>query len=182
MNKMIFSSFDKKISLRFKELFRKRNYTCNGNIKIQEFRAVLEGVRPDGTIVVLVYVPETKFSVKTAERCLSSWEKTPVKHLIIVYRDQITCFARRLLHACTLMELESFAAKELETPIINHRLQPKSFNVVHPSALGKVKPSMLPKMHESDPIAKYFHFVKGDVVEIERKNGIIVYREVIEDS
>jgi DNA-directed RNA polymerase subunit H (RpoH/RPB5) len=79
------------------------------------------------------------------------------------------------------MELESFAAKELETPIVNHRLQPKSFKSVNPTILGKVKPSMLPKMYESDPIAKYFHFVKGDVVEIERKNGIVVYREVIEE-
>ncbi len=159
--------------LRFKELFLKRNYTYEDQVKIQENRIVLEGERPDGTIVVLVYIPDCKFSVKTAETCLSAWEKTPVKHLIIVYRDQITCFARRLLKTCNLMELEAFPSKELEIPIVNHRLQPKSFKRVPPSVLGRVKPSMLPKIHESDPIARYFHFVKGDVIEIERKNGII---------
>ena len=178
------SSYVRKIIPRFLEMFEARGYENNHIVDVNTSPLVIQGYDPvDNEDVRLLYFDNPKFNVRTAETCVNHAEK--VKHLVIVYKNDITCFARRVLDTYKGASFEHMPAKELEINITKHVLQPKKFVKLSPSQRDAFKEKWgenFPKMLEKDKIARYFNFKKGDVIEIHRRNGDVVYRIVVDSD
>jgi len=173
--------YTRKMSSRFVEMFQAREYI---DIKVGALDKIplrIDAIDPknDNKKVRLLYFDIPKFNVRTAESCVRNSDS---KHLIVVYRDSITCFARRVLEIKHGLVTESFPAKELETNITRHVLQPRKFVKLSQEEKKNFIDKWgtnFPKMLETDKIARYFHFVKDDVIEVHRKNGDVIYRIVV---
>ena len=179
------TSFVRKITPRFLEMFEARGYE---NIEIVDSDAVLFEIKIIGHDPVknekvrLLYFETPKFNVRTAEVCVEHVEHAEdLKHIVVVYRHDITCFAKRVLDTYKGALVEHMPAKELEINITRHVLQPKHFIRLSNNAADTFKKkwgTSFPKMRSNDKIARYFNFVKGDVVEVHRTDGDVVYRIV----
>ncbi len=168
----------RKIVPKIIEMFKARQYK---NWIVQEKEGepiVITSETKKGNLVKCFLIDKPKFTVKTAEFCL---KETGWKHLIILYRNTITCFAKRVLEMAGKTKVEHMACKEIEINIIGHKFQPKKFRRLEndeKEVFVQKWGNNFPKMLQSDAIARYFNFVQGDVIEIHRKDGDIVYRIV----
>lgn len=175
------SNYTRKIVHRFVEMCESRGYKEIEVVpQVDGGPVIINAVDPSNTdaSVRLMYFETPKFNVRTAESCVD----TPgVDHLIVVYKDSITCFARRVLDMHSGIITESFPAKELESNILRHVLQPLKFRRLNPKERDCFKKRWgvkFPIMLESDKVARYLNFTNGDLIEIHRRNGDVVYRLV----
>ena len=174
----------KKMYPRFVDMFEARGYTSitagtlDGREDISCLRAK-DASTPDS--VILVFFEVLKFNVRDAEECINI-DETEADRVIIVYSAGITCFARRIIDNALKFKMEYFPAKELESNIIKHEFQPRKFIKLKPHESVEFKKrwgEKFPKMLSVDKIARYYNFVQGDIIEIHRRNGDVVYRIVI---
>lgn len=175
------SNYTRKMVYRFTELFRNRGYKEIEVLpQVESGPVVIEATDPSNldAFVRLMYFETPKFNVRTAELCVNN---LGIDHLIVIYKDSITCFAKRVLEMHSGIITESFPAKELESNITRHVLQPLKFRRLEPKERDIFKRKWgvkFPIMLSSDKIARYFNFTKGDVVEVHRRNGDVIYRIV----
>jgi len=176
------SGLQSRMSIRFKELFKNRGYTLREYKHVDDLKMdVYSGVNGDGEKITLLFNLTPKFNVRTAEICIDYIQEKKVYHTIIVYKEVITCFARKVLDNLALNLVEHFPCKELEINILTHAMQPKKFVKVvgdEASLILKKWGDNLPKMFTTDPVSRYLAFKNGDLIEIHRKDDTIVYRKV----
>ena len=183
MTKLIENSTHfKRMILKFWDMFEARGYRYEKNVKRVDDKHVLKAIKPDGEYMMLLFLPKIKFNVRTAEHCVHFLESKAIKHVIIVYNESITCFARKVLDTSYTINIEYFPASALEVNITQHILQPLRFTALSKINALKFKKKWgenFPKMLKSDPICKYFNFSKGSIIEIERRDNTIIYRIVV---
>lgn len=174
-------NYTRKMVHRFVEMCEARGYQEIEVVpQVDGGPVIVEAIDPSNTdaIVRVLYFETPKFNVRTAELCVD----TPgVDHLIIVYKDAITCFAKRVLEMHSGIITESFPAKELESNIMRHVLQPLKFrrlDSVERDSFKRKWGIKFPIMLESDKVARYLNFAKGDIIEVHRRNGDVIYRLV----
>jgi len=113
-----------------------------------------------------------------------------VPKAILIYRNSITSFARELLAPGELpnCKMEIFKESELLVDITEHKLVPKHVVLTTEEKQEvlnryKLKEHQLPKIQQSDPVARYFGLNKGQVVKIirtsETAGRYITYRVCI---
>ena len=91
------STYFKRMLLKFWDMFEARGYRYEKNVKRVDDKHVLKAIKPDGEHMMLLFLPKIKFNVRTAEHCVHFLESKAIKHVIIVYNESITCFARKVL-------------------------------------------------------------------------------------
>jgi DNA-directed RNA polymerase subunit H (RpoH/RPB5) len=135
---------------------------------------VVTGKMTNSKRFVLYVVDALKFNVNLAEIYLGAVRKTEAQKGIILYKDSITGFAKRVLETSSL-DIEIFSSKSLQINITKHHLQPRSFRCIEGDErrdFDRLKwTNFIPKMSRADPIARYYDFHKNDVIEIVRRNG-----------
>jgi len=179
----IMSVLQNRMSIRFKELFKNRGYTLKECKYLDDFKMhVYSGIDEEGKKVILLFNLTPKFNVRTAEICIDYIQENGGSRSIIVYKDVITCFARKVLDNLSLNLVEHFHCKELEINILTHVMQPRKFIKVigdEASFILEKWGKNLPKMYTSDPVSRYLSFKDGDLIEIHRKDDTVVYRKVV---
>lgn len=167
---------------RFLEMFKARKYP-DPTVKTLDDGTVHVETELDGEKYALVYTPSSKFNVRLAEDYVTMFKNNGVAHAIVVYRESITGFAKRVLLTCVGVDIEIFAAKVLAVNITTHVFQPKHFKVIDAktrSTFDAKKWTLnIPRMLVTDPIARYFNFKKGNIIEIHRNDDTIAYRRVV---
>lgn len=140
---------------------------------------------------ILIYnTEEIKTGVKTIKFVIDILDEYNCKHLIFIYKQSITIFAKNLLDELLEngMELELFCEKELSYNVTRHELVPKHEAISNEEANKlfekfKCNITQFPVLLFFDPISKYYGFQKGQIVKITRKsetNGEhIMYRQVL---
>ena len=127
------------------------------------------GQRRKNAIVVFC-VDNSKLGV----RQLRDVVDVPEQHVIVVFRQSITCFARKQLD--TMMseshrDIETIPLARLQFDVTQHALVPRH-RAVAAKVLRKlgVAPQMLPAIRLSDPITRWYHWPKGTVVCVTKSN------------
>jgi DNA-directed RNA polymerase subunit H (RpoH/RPB5) len=132
-----------------------------------------------GEAVFVFLSREAKVGVKTLRKLCKETLAAGSSHVILLSEEGLTPFAARELNdAESGVDVEVFRKQELCVPVIHHCLVPthialsKSEKAALLQMLG-CKASALPKLRESDPVARYLHLTPGTVVRITRRIGTL---------
>eukprot|EP01107_Rhizomastix_libera_P007141 TRINITY_DN2146_c0_g1_i1.p2 TRINITY_DN2146_c0_g1~~TRINITY_DN2146_c0_g1_i1.p2 ORF type:complete len:209 (-),score=50.58 TRINITY_DN2146_c0_g1_i1:697-1323(-) len=132
----------------------------------------------DSTNQISVYFPEAlKFSTNDIKKYIQRMTTEQVHRAIIVLRKQATpsvFLAVEVARAKGLI-VELFLEEELVVNITKHVLVPKHTPLSKDEKEEllqryKLKDTQLPRIQESDPVARYLGLSKGQVVKITRKS------------
>lgn len=161
-------------------MLQDRNYT---QLRLQNYGehlvllASCRDTRGDLTFCYLSH--EGKVGVRTLRKMRADAVAAGASHVIFLSQDGFTPFAQReLVELGPQFTLESFRKRDLAMPVVHHRLVPKHEPLSRAQKqqlllLLGCKARELPKLKESDPVAKYLHLLPGTVVRITRRIGTL---------
>lgn len=129
---------------------------------------------------VLIYPCQTdKFNIEGVKFAVYQLQQHHLKHVIIIYQNIITSSAKKAIEHLQDYVVELFEKKELQFNPTRHALYcPHTKISKHNEEVPSDQIALLPILLRTDVIARYFHFHRGDVIRIIRKNGSIAYRIV----
>ncbi len=143
--------------------------------------------------IAIFWTDVEKIGVKQIKSYMDFMDENEVNHSIIIMKHSITTFALRTLEDFNAnfpdKFIEYFEYSELLINITKHVLVPfhTVLNLSEKTELIKKyqlkKEAQLPKLHRTDPIARYYGLRKGDVVKVTRPSATsttyITYRIVV---
>lgn len=124
-----------------------------------------------------------KFNIERIQEYIYMMKKMDVWHCIIVYKDNATPVAKKIVSDSNEMIIELFNEDELQYNITKHYLVPPHELVMFDNSkeydiFKKKYGDKLPIILKNDPVVRFYGFKKGDILKITRKNGYISYRTV----
>lgn len=133
---------------------------------------------------------ELKVGVKSIKDILDVVFEKDLKHIVCIYKNEITTFARQYLEqVCweNKIKLEQFSFRDLTFNVTKHELVPhheiiSTQEVYALLSTFKIKIKNLPLISVNDPVVKYLGANKNDVIKIYRKDNDVLnsiyYRKV----
>lgn len=158
-----------------KEMLSQRGYT------VTEDENVVIGIRrrptPDR---IVVFYNQGSIAISHVKDYVGIMEKTGFNHSIVVYKEGITPQAGKTIEMLSDKEIEVFKERKLLYNITKHRLVPKhrclsSFEI---TSFKRKYGTKIPVLLQTDPVARFYNFKTGDIIEITRADGIVVFRIV----
>ncbi|EFO15747.1 DNA-directed RNA polymerase I [Loa loa] len=151
---------------------------------------VLVAHNDDPTDQMFVFFPEdSKIGIKTIKAICQQMQEQAITRAIIVVQTGMTPSAKQAIaDMAPKYTLEQFLEAELMVNITEHELVPEHVvmtNEEKNELLGryKLKDTQLPRIQQSDPVARYFGLRRGQVVKIirpsETAGRYITYRLVV---
>lgn len=120
----------------------------------------------------------SKLNIERIKIYIQELETLNIKHCIIIYDDVITSSCKKIFECMVKFAFETFHMNEMQYDITKHDLYNHHEKLTKEELSKLTCISKFPIILKSDPVARYFHFQRGDVIRVRRKNGIIVYRVV----
>ncbi|WFC99079.1 DNA-directed RNA polymerases II 24 kDa polypeptide (RNA polymerase II subunit 5) [Malassezia yamatoensis] len=120
------------------------------------------------------YSTERNVGVKTMRQFINVLEEKSITRGIIIWSDKMTSAAKKVIEAMRLqLVLEDFEEAFLLVNITHHQLVPKHEVLTAEEKAEllqryRLKESQLPRIQQSDPVARYFGLTRGQVVKITR--------------
>ena len=139
------------------------------------------GVRiDDGSQICVFMINTPKFNVSLVEEYIVLMNELGINHSIIVYKNTITPFAKKVLTSCDSMTIELFLEDELQYNITKHRLVPlhEKLQDTEADEFKKKYGTKYPIILKTDPIARFYGYNRGDIIKITRKDNYVTYRIV----
>ena len=133
-----------------------------------------------GTVLVLM---EDKLTLSVTRACAAHVELTGAARLIVVLAASPTSAARATLVELAKRPVEFFTSAELTFDIMRHELVPR-YELLAPDEIAallaryRIKQAQLPRMHATDPCARYLGLARGQVVRVIREHASVGYRIV----
>lgn len=160
-----------------KEMLHQRKYKI-----IKEDKNIINVEQPDKTNLVVMFCDKIeKFNIRTLKHYISELNNMDVNHAIIIHDSIITSYTKKFLEEKHIdITLELFHIDDLQYNITKHILQPQFRKLsTKESSEFKVKhTSRLPRMYLDDPIARFYNYSSGDIIEITRRDTSVIYRIV----
>lgn len=157
-------------------MLEQREYT---NINATE--EMITAVDSNGENVHVYFSNEAKLNMINIKNLFAESISNGVKHIILIYKQNITTQARKSIETMHDIDIELFVYDEMQFNITKHRLVPKHERVTSPDIILEIKNkfglSKLPGLLEIDPICRFYNFKRGHVIKVTRLNSII-YRVV----
>jgi DNA-directed RNA polymerase I, II, and III subunit RPABC1 len=155
------------------EMFEQRGYT-----DFEETETDIVALKPDGNQVCAFIKIIPKMNLDEIHSHISLLKDSEIKHFILIHENKptsnvVTCIATL---ANIDKQIELFKSIDLLINITKHRLVPKHSAVENPEKLIKLAKN-LPIMKSTDQIARFYNFLPGTIVKVERPN-CICYRIV----
>lgn len=145
----------------------------------------------DGEERLLMYCTlESKVGIKTVRKLHQALLGSEISRAIIIYETSITPFARQAMKTLQSQEglhIETFRLLELAIDLIQHKFVPKH-TLLTPEQKAEVlktyetNEDLYPKLLHTDPCARYYGMMPGDMVKVERYyenyGEYVIYRMV----
>lgn len=156
------------------EMLYQRGYT-----DISRDDTEITAINKDGNKMKCIYIND-KISTQNIRDIITSMDTEHITHNIIIYEDEITTPAKKIIQDNKENIIEMFNIKELQINITKHRLQP-NFELIKKDESCIIKRKMgtkFPILLESGPISRFFYYRKEDMIRVTTKDGYISYRIV----
>ena len=137
-------------------------------------------LKPDGHQMIVLLSDSQKFNVKNIQVYVTLMNELEIFHAIIIYKEGVTSFTKKVIEQMMEMKFELFAEEDLQYNITKHRLQPEfeKLSDEEASQFKKKYGLSFAIMRKEDPISKFYNYQRGDIIKITRKNGYVTYRIV----
>jgi len=160
------------------EMFEQRGYDI-----IEKDDEQILALKKDGKQVCAFMATTPKFNVERIQEYISIMKQMDIWHSIVIYKDNVTPIAKKVIEESKEMVIELFEEDELQYNITKHYLVPKHELLFKKGTKGakdfKEKYSdKFPIILKTDPVSRFYGFNKGDIIKITRKGGNIMYRIV----
>lgn len=155
------------------EMLLQRGYTI---LEVENIIAV----KPNGKQVLVFFNEASSFDTKSMKEIFSIMSERNVDHSIVIYKDKVTPATKSTLEQTEDMKIELFAEEDLQINITKHRLQPIFEKLKDEEAVEFKKKYGLKfgVLRLDRPIARFYDYMRGDVIRITRPDGYINYRIV----
>eukprot|EP01101_Sappina_pedata_P003505 TRINITY_DN1399_c0_g1_i1.p1 TRINITY_DN1399_c0_g1~~TRINITY_DN1399_c0_g1_i1.p1 ORF type:complete len:211 (+),score=96.57 TRINITY_DN1399_c0_g1_i1:211-843(+) len=158
------------------EFIERYKLTNSGGTVARNGLFLLHRKKDDPSQQIFVFFPEEekKVGIGPINRYLNQMAEEGVGKAILVLREGLTSFAKQnLAKVGPHHTIEHFVEQELLVNITKHQLVPKHVLLNDEEkkqllAKYKLKDSQLPRIQQTDPIARYFGLTHGQVVKVIR--------------
>jgi DNA-directed RNA polymerase I, II, and III subunit RPABC1 len=164
-----------------------RGYVYDAASQLDTPTRLVFRTQADGAPVLVAL--EDKLTLSVSKTCAAQSDHLGAARLIVVFGASPMSAARATLaeHAGLDRPIEFFTYAELAFDIMRHSLVPK-FDVLSTDEIAsmlhryRVKQAQLPRMHSTDPCARYLGLSRGQVVRVTRSSAeygdSVAYRTV----
>jgi DNA-directed RNA polymerase I, II, and III subunit RPABC1 len=160
------------------EMIQQRNY----KILDRDDERIL-AMKPDNTQMCVFVTNATKFNVESIQEHISMMSKMNLTHSIIVYKDNATPVAKKIIDESQDLIIELFHVDDLQYNLTKHTLVPlhelyAKKGSVKNSEFKKKYSDKIPILLKNDPVSRFYGFQKGDIIKITRKDDYVTFRIV----
>lgn len=134
----------------------------------------------DDNKISVIFIGDIKLTVQHIRQYLGEMDLINCPHCIIIYGNSVTPAARKFAHDNDDKKVELFSESELMYNITKHNYVPKHTRLSSNEAkeFKDRYGTGFPCLYFTDPVARFYDFSRGDVIEIEDLDEIIKYRIV----
>jgi DNA-directed RNA polymerase I, II, and III subunit RPABC1 len=133
------------------------------------------GEKSETEAIALFFESSQKLDTDKVKIYISKMKELLLNACIIVCKDDITAPARKVVDELQEYKIEIFKETSLRYNITKHRLVPKH------TLLSKAEAQDFKKNYgikifvllKTDPIAQFYNFQRGDIVRIDRADGVV---------
>jgi len=121
-----------------------------------------------------------KLNIANVKECIKILDQVKSKYCIIIYNNNITSSAKRVLNNFIDVVFEMFTVNELQYNISDHILVPKHI-CLNPTEQAVFIAKMgidIPILHKTDPVCRFYNFQKGSIIKVLRRDKSVSYRFV----
>ena len=158
-----------------KEMLKARGYKIKN--KLDE---IYHTVSKTGDKMIVIFSKYDKLNIDSIKYNLEIINKNKYNHAIIIYNNNVTSAAKKIIKNLHNINIEIFSINELQFNITKHRLSRPHIKII-----GKEEDEIREKYSDNlsvilktDPQARFYGFSVNDIIKIIRKNGLIFYRIV----
>ena len=130
--------------------------------------------------MIVIFSKYNKLNIDSIKYNLEIINSNKYNHAIIIYNDNITSSAKKIINNLYNIYIETFAVNELQFNISKHRLSRPHIKIIgkEEEEIRKKYGDKLSFILKTDPQVRFYGFRENDIIKIIRKNGIIFYRIV----
>ena len=139
--------------------------------------------KPNDEPMCVFFATASKFNVESIQEYILMMNKMNLLHSIIVYKDNVTPVAKKIIDDAKEFKIELFHVDELQYNITTHYLVPK--HEIHCKKgtkeclkFKKTYSDNFPILLRNDPISRFFDYEKCDVIRITDSDGFVSFRIV----
>jgi len=139
--------------------------------------------KPNNEPMCVFFATASKFNVESIQEYILMMKKMNLNHSIIVYKENVTPVAKKIIDETKEFKIELFQVDELQCNITTHYLVPK--HEIHCKKgtkdcikFKKLYSDNFPIILRSDPISRFYDYDKGDVIKITDSDGYVTFRIV----
>ena len=134
----------------------------------------------DGRDDIVVYINMfPKLNKDAMCKYMKMMNENGINHGIILYSEGVTSTTSKTIEQTLNTVIEIFSIDELQFNITQHVLQPSFDKIVNPTVFKKKYGTKFPIMKHTDPIARFYRYIKGDIIQITQSDsGLVSYRIV----
>ena len=128
---------------------------------------------------IIIFNCNDSLTIHNMKLYLQTMSDQNISHCIIIYLDKITPSAKKIIDISEF-DIEVFTHDEFSLNITKHKyyFPHIKLNDQEKQNLLQKYGKHLPIILKTDPVVRYLHFKKGDVLKIIRKDNYIHYRLV----
>jgi len=133
-----------------------------------------------GSRIIVIFSKHNKLNIDSIKFNLEIINKNKYNHAIIIYNNNMTSAAKKIVNNLYDIYIETFAVNELQFNISKHRLSRPHIKITgeEEKEIRKKYGDKLSIILKNDPQVRFYGFRVNDIIKIIRKNGIIFYRIV----
>lgn len=133
-----------------------------------------------GDLVVVFFCYYSQLNINTMKEYIKYTEEKNINHCIMLYKNNITPSAKKIITSLCDIEVELFCMNELQYNITKHRYYRPHIELSKEESkeFKKKFGVKIPILLKSDPVCRYYNFDKDSIIKITRKDDYISYRIV----
>lgn len=154
------------------EMLDQRGYTVHLD---ESDDYIILATKPDGERMCAILMDIHKFDVSRLKEYIGLMKQLDVNHSIVVYKDKVTSKTKKTVENLDNIKIELFTDEELSFNITKNKLVPQHIPLCKEESKLFIQRygSRFPIIRITDPIARFYGFEKGDVIQIRHGNGYI---------
>jgi len=136
--------------------------------------------KEDEEEVIIFFSNLPKFNIDTIKEYIHISKTREIRHVIIVYNNNITSQAKKVIENIHNMIIETFPINILQFNITRHYYYSPHCLLTPEQRDRFIKNhgTQIPIIYKTDPVSRYFNYKRSEIIKIIRKGGFVSYRIV----